>query len=55
MCLVSPVFIIFVDEMNLDLGVTGKNASACGRGEIIEGVKFIDLIRFEEENRLPEH
>ena len=52
-CLVYYVLIIVVDKMKLYLGVTRRNESAHVRAKIIEGVKVIDLLYFEEFSVLP--
>ena len=44
MCLISSILLVAKDEMHLDLGVTGWNASTQGSSKGIEGVKVVDLI-----------
>ena len=43
-CLISFILFLVLYEMNLDLGVTRRNASASGRAKGIKGVEVINLI-----------
>ena len=44
MCLISYILLVVIYDMHLNLGVTGRNASASGRTKGIEGVKVLDLL-----------
>ena len=43
-CLIYSILILVIDKVDLDLGATGRNASASDRDKVIQGVKVIDLI-----------